>query len=836
MNKKLLCLILSILMLLTCLLTGCSTTKDTEEDEDSAADNSAKTITMWVIAEDPVVEIRDGETEAEALARAKADQKKAQDAVQAKFSAITKSKFKTDVILRFCSEDEYYAKLEAAIEKNEAEIALQEEYSKAVKKYISEQQKTEEGKGKDKKELTLEFHALAENAKYSHLNPYDPNNNIDLDEEDDAPETDVYTENEYGVSEILYPKAEEDQVDIFYIGNVTDANGRNISGYSKYMQYIENEWLASLNESLSTASKKLESYISTSLLKGVEVDAIKYAIPNNVAIGEYTYMFIDKELFDNYYHKIDSVSGLTDLSLFLSDIMYENEGKNSTDADYIVPIASTFEECIKMQAWYWDIDYKDISVYETYFDEETGRNYVLQHSYEMTSGDGENATVQTALIDSAVDGKLYRVDDQGRFLDKDNKVLPYTYAIETEFYWTINDYGTPIQVTAPNSRTLYLVDGDGNPVTPENDKRVIEELEEDELDKIQYDAYGNVRPTYLYFINQDADFSILGSLIEDPDLFNRGSISLDFTSLFTNEEYRNLYATMKDYAYKGYYGTPTAEQSAAVSFVKGNAKILQDYEEVMKKVAQGDSLAEYTYNGRAYYVLVAEYPMATEDELYGNMFAVYENSPYLSRAMKVLTYLNTNTEMRDLLQYGLEEYHYERNDDGTIHLLSGDRTYGTYRMKLERTGNCFIATPTEDMGADAWDYAKVQNNDSRIHPLLGFDFNTVLVDSDYGLDVHLLDYIKRLNAEASERIAACESKDELVMLMTSEDTGFATIYTVEGADNKEKMKKAMNYSYDPSAVPSGTTTKIDPSGNSPYTVYYTWMTECNYLPSNKVAD
>lgn len=824
MNKKLLCLILSILMLLTCLLTSCSTNKEPEEDDEATVDNSAKTITMWVIAEDPVVEIKDGETEAQALARAKEEQKKAQDAVQAKFSAMTKAKFKTDVVLRFCSEAEYYAKLEAAIEKNEAEIALQDEYNRAVRSYISAQQKTDAGKGKDKKELTLEFHALPENAKYSHLNPYDPNNNINLDDED-GPTEDIYTENEDGVAEILYPKAEDDQVDIFYIGNVTEANGKKISGYTKYMQYIDNEWLASLNESLSTASKKLESYISTSLLKGVEVDGIKYAIPNNVAIGEYTYMFIDKELFDNYYHKIDSVSSLTDLSLFLSDIMYENTGKLPTDDDYIVPLAATFEDCIKLQSWYWDLDYKDISVYETYFDSETGRNYVLQTSYEMSTGDKENPTIQTALIDTAVEGQLYRVDDEGRFLDKDGNVLPYTYAVETEFYWTLDKNGTPKKVAAPNSRTLYLVDGDGNPVTPANDKRVIEDGE------TEADAYGNVRPTYLYFINQDADFSILGAMIEDPELFNRGSISLDFTSLFTNKEYRDLYATLKDYEYKGYYGTPTETQNSAISFVKGDAKILKDYEAVMDKVAKGDSLAEYTYNGRAYYVLVAEYPMATEDELYGNMFAVYENSPYLSRAMKVLTYLNTNSEMRNLLQYGIENFHYELNDDGTVHLLSGDRTYGTYRMKLERTGNCFIATPTEDKGIDAWTYAKIQNNDSQIHPLLGFDFNTVAAESSYGIDVQLIDYIKRLNAEAAERINDCESKEELVMLMTAEDTGFANIYTAEGADNKEKMKKALNFSYDPSAVPNGATTKIDPSGNSPYTLYYTWMTDYKYLPS-----
>ena len=826
MKKRLICLFLSILMLLTCALTACSTTKTEEEDtEETQEDNSAKTITMWVIADDPVVEIQDGETEAEAIARAKAEQKKAQDAVQAAFSAMTKSKFKTNVVLRFCSEGEYYAALEKAIEANQVELELEAEYSKAVRSYINTQQKSEAGKDKSKEELTKEFHKLPENAKYSHLNPYDPKNNISLDDDEDAPTPDQYTENEYGVSEILYPEAKENQVDIFYIGNVTDKNGKKISGYSKYMQYIENEWLAALNENLSTASKKLESYISPSLLKGVEVDAIKYAIPNNVVIGEYTYMLIDKQLFDKYYHKIDDVSGLNDLGLFLSDVMYENAGKTSADDGYIVPLASSLEECIKMQAWYWDIDYKDISVYETYYDRTAGRNYVLQYSYEI-SGSEEGSASQTALIDWAVEDVQYRVDDQGRFLDKDNKVLPYTYAVETEYYWTLDDEGEPKKVVAPNSRSLYLVDGDGNPVTPDNDKRVIEDAE------TNIDAYGNVRPSYLYFINQDADFSVLGSVFSDPSFFNRGSVNLSFDSLFADEKYRDLYATLKDYEYKGYYGTPAANQSAAISFVKGDAKMGQDYKAVMEKVAAGDSTAEYIYNGRAYHVLVAEYPMATEEELYGNMFAVYENSPYLARAMEVLTYLNTNTEMRDLLQYGIEDYHYERNEDGTVHLLSGDRDYGTYRMTLARTGNCFIATPDEKTGVDAWRYAKIQNNESLIHPLLGFDFNSATADSDFSLDVQLLDYIKRLNQEAADRIAACENKEELVMLMTNEESGFMYIYTADGADNKEKMRKALNPSYDPSEAPSTTGgTQVDVSGSSPYTVYYEWMTECKYLPS-----
>ncbi len=919
MNKKLICLTLSILMLLACVFTGCSGcsgNKDSEEDTENVQDNSAKTITMWLIGQNPPTveelseKVRNSiepqqkttlkvnektgaavldkngqpvmepmvdekgnpimETYEEAAERVcMAELKKAQDAVQVKFSAITKAKFKTNVILQFCTEEEYYEKLESCIKQNEEAIELKAAYDKALKDYKNAQKKTDEGKKKDNKTLTLDFHALPENDQYKHLNPYDPKNNIEIEDEDDAPESDVYTENVDGVQEIKYPEPKENQVDIFYIGDTYkyDANGEKtdkvVSGYDKYMSYYNNDWLASLNEELSTSSKKLESYISTSLLKGVEIDGVKYAIPNNVPIGKYTYMFIDKAYFDEYCHKIESISDVTDLGLFLNDIKFENTGKNADDADYVVPLAASFEECIKMLTWYWDVDYADPTVYETYFDEATGRTYVLQKEYTpgkdedqspeegKEEGAGGGAAAKPQYIDKAIADSIYLMNEQGQFLDEDGNVLPYSYKIETAFSWYEDENGFIKKREATNSRALYLVDDEGNPVSKENDRRVI--VTENVVTK--EDENGNVLPTYRYFINEDADFSILGTLIPDPALRNRGSINLAFTSLFTNKEYRDLYATLKNYQYEGYYGEPNREngQKAAVSFVKGDAKILMDYEASMEALNSGKdgtgfvydaekyrgTEGEYIKDGEKYYVVVAEYPEATETELYGNMYGVYANSPYLSRAMKVITYLNTNSEMRDLLQYGIEGNHYLRNEDGTAKLLKNDPDYGTYRMTVERTGNCFIATPPESRGADAWTYAKIQNNASKINPLLGFDFNTATEDSDYNLDVALLDYIKQLNAEAQVLIGECSNKEDLVVLMTDADNGFMNIYTAAGATNKDKMKKALNAAYDP-ASPGGENSEIelpaDTSGSSPYTVYYEWLTEFKYLPDLRPID
>ena len=780
MNKKLICLTMGILMLLTCVFASCTPTTNDDLATESTVDNSAKTIVMWVITDD-------------------ATDATAKEAVNEAFTKITKAKFKTNVIIKYCTEEEYYDKLEEAIETAQHDIEMQAKAEKELRKYL----KLHKGE-KEVAELTADFYVeYPDYAKYAKVEEEE-------DEDGEAVETEEETVlNEYGIAEIKYPDPKENQVDIFYL-----------SGYDKYMEYYNSEWLALLGEELSTSSKKLTYYISTSLLQGVQIEGGVYAIPNNVPIGEYTYMMIDKALFDTYYQKIDKVGSVLDLSIFLNDVRNYNAaaGKTSEDEGYVVPLAATYEECLKMLCWYWDLSYTDQSVYNTYFDEATGRNYVVKKQYEVketiVDENGKEKTETTTVVVNSVQAdKLYKTNEKGQFLDKDGNVLNYRYATDEEGGWIFDEKKETYSYGPAGKGSLYLVDENGITVTAENDLRVIDEEAETKTD-----ADGNPRSTYYYSFNDDADFSILGTMMKDASKRSRGSINLGFNALFTNSEYHDLYATLKDYEYQEFYGEVKEGQSAAVSFVKGDARIKQEYEE------NGIYVGE---DGKEYYVVIAEYPEATEEELYGNMFAVYANSNYLSRAMEVITYLNTNKELRDLFQYGLKGYHYDINDDGTVRLLNGGEK-GIYRMDLEKTGNCFIATPTEEMGANAWDYAKIQNNDSLINPLLGFDFNVLTADSDYALDVALIDRIDELNAEALALINECTSKEELMILMSDTQDGLIRKHSASAGD--VKLNKATNPAYDPEmpAGPEVPDQVADKSGSSPYTIYESWLTTYGY--------
>ena len=228
MSKRLICLVLALLMLVS-VLTGCSNKSDNEAASNIAdkASESAATLSMYLMSEAPV--------SAETAAK-----------IEAAVNEITQAKFKTKLKLYFYTEDVYYTKLQEAFDARAAAKANG---------------------------------TLATNKK---------NTSADAEEETIV--------NEYGVVEIKYPDIASYQVDIFYMG-----------GLDKYNEYKNANLLTRLDEELSSSSKELKKYIPDQFLTRMkEVNGGTYAIPTNAAIGEYTYLLLNKEaLKDAYRNEAD---------------------------------------------------------------------------------------------------------------------------------------------------------------------------------------------------------------------------------------------------------------------------------------------------------------------------------------------------------------------------------------------------------------------------------------------------------------------------------------------------------------------------------------------------
>lgn len=285
------------------------------------------------------------------------------------------------------------------------------------------------------------------------------------------------------------------------------------------------------------------------------------------------------------------------------------------------------------------------------------------------------------------------------------------------------------------------------------------------------------------------EFSVFGSLYTNAEDLTRGSVILGFDSLFSDAQFASDFLKLNYFDLNNYFKTEGDTKPAALKFVTGDASTLKKNNAVI--LQPGDSYTNYA--DKDYYAVVVKYPTASTEDIYGNMFGVCSYTKSLSRSMQVITYLNTNADLRNLLQYGVEGTHYWTvvNDEGEV---TGITRKGNeaYLMDIGATGNAFIAYPEENMSSDIWTNGKEQNRGSLVSPLLGFDIknfaesavdNTTSekLDSEKGYNLsyttgYSVDVLSQ-DAVLANWLNGCTEKDVHV-LMTSETSGLYTTYNI----------------------------------------------------------
>ncbi len=316
MNKRILSLILALLMLTSMLFTGCDRLFGGDDSDLSGeiveeASNSAMTLSMFVVSKEPV----------------SSDTAKL---VEDAFNKITKPNFKTQVKLHFATYDEYYNLIEERVKSNEEYAILEEEANDALK----------QAKRAAKAEGVVTDDAWFD-AFYQEHPEYEPFRETEelTGEDTTAEETEQITiegiDNSYTLSQVKYPEEKQFQIDILWIDS-----------YERYLEFIEREMIEKLDQELSGSSKKLNEYINNELLLWAKWPTSgTYAIPNNVVIGEYTYLLVNKELAQKYSYDPTELNTLTKCADFLADI-----------AAYEPGVAPILGDIYTTGTYYWNID------------------------------------------------------------------------------------------------------------------------------------------------------------------------------------------------------------------------------------------------------------------------------------------------------------------------------------------------------------------------------------------------------------------------------------------------------------------------------------------------
>ncbi|MBQ7173531.1 MAG: hypothetical protein IJR88_05405 [Clostridia bacterium] len=330
-------------------------------------------------------------------------------------------------------------------------------------------------------------------------------------------------------------------------------------------------------------------------------------------------------------------------------------------------------------------------------------------------------------------------------------------------------------------------------------------------------------------MNLTDDFSVFGHAYEDGEEISRGKISLTWENLFANKTFAERYLKLQEMKFDGYFGD-SGDKKALLRFAVGDANLLDEYN------ARLPGLSEKEYEDADYYAIPIANPVATSEDIYSNMFAVCRYTKNRSRSMQIITLLNTDVEFRNLIQYGVEGLHYKKLSDNQIQLMNSD-----YKMDLSATGNEFLAYLTPDQPANLWENGKVQNRDSSISPLLGFDLG--IEASAKLVDYDLVAYLHRLDTALCAKLDACASYadaerlvGEIAKLLDPNDQSEAKdfvllkdlIQTGVIAGDLDTLRTNLKNAYSTEQIPAASE-ELSPM-DTPNSLYYAWASANGYLP------
>ena len=276
---------------------------------------------------------------------------------------------------------------------------------------------------------------------------------------------------------------------------------------------------------------------------------------------------------------------------------------------------------------------------------------------------------------------------------------------------------------------------------------------------------GPVDPSGVTFWNANQDgkeWSVLASQYGDDVAYNKEVLP---DNLLANGAYTNLYGMLKQLDELGYVGDGELDEDEyfAVGIVPGTPEDIKDWED-------------------DYYVRIHSNPVCTEDDVFGSMFCVSTYTKNLSRAMEIITYLNTNKEMRTALQYGVEDVHWEYEDDAkdTIRIISDD-----YSMDLLETGNVYMTYPGEGIPMSYWEDAKQQNLDSVTSPYIKFGGYI----NEKNLPV--MEKVAEFSKEIKEKLESCsyEEYNDVIRELKKEVANNADVKKMLDPENEDSVYK-----------------------------------------------
>ncbi len=168
--------------------------------------------------------------------------------------------------------------------------------------------------------------------------------------------------NELGLPVDVYPEIYENQMDILLI-----------TSREMHDKLKKDGQILDLSASLADTNKAINSHINSNLLNGSRVDGSLYGIPNNVLIGNYKYIIVNKKLVDMVYMdqsnflRLDNERELFDYNVaytFAKNLLSDKETILHNINESIADPAEKYTDLYPMTNNFKDFEYPTVALYD----------------------------------------------------------------------------------------------------------------------------------------------------------------------------------------------------------------------------------------------------------------------------------------------------------------------------------------------------------------------------------------------------------------------------------------------------------------------------------------
>ena len=262
----------------------------------------------------------------------------------------------------------------------------------------------------------------------------------------------------------------------------------------------------------------------------------------------------------------------------------------------------------------------------------------------------------------------------------------------------------------------------------------LQEVKKNEPDVVPF--LGDLEAPIIYWNDQP---SIIGAFVGNA--FS-ASGAVDATSyrpealypgnLFNSSAFRD-WATQYNELYQAGCIVGKTEENAnskfAATVIEGDVTLSPTYADVYGNYKVDEYGFKYITDketGVDYYVSVYKRPVADNKNVFGAGYVISAYTEDVSRCMEIITCLNTDAQLSNILMYGVKDIHY--TIDETTNIVH--KTTNSYAMDIRNVGNIFLLNPSDDMdeywtfmSANKWENAKNTNREAIMSPFLGYYFN-----------------------------------------------------------------------------------------------------------------